>query len=249
MGVLLQLTLSLKQPLVKWAFILAHVRRILTWGPTPVYKDLLQLCTTRLSSTPSTPSPYSILTSNADQLFLQSDFHPSSISNPQGSYSHFQCLTPCSPTSYFPSLPWAERAAPHLTPQTMRLPRSLASSLIPRCPNCDGEVFLNVRGGEWFLPTPQAGQSAAYAARLDSQLASARSMGRKVVLLELGAGFNTPSVVRFPSERICREMKGEVRLVRVNLGHPEVEGGLREKGWAEGVRMGSGEFLREVLGS
>ncbi|ORY49297.1 hypothetical protein BCR35DRAFT_336095 [Leucosporidium creatinivorum] len=191
--------------------------------------------------------PYTILTSNADQLFLQSSFSAERIHNPQGSYSHFQCLKPCSPTSFFPSAPYFHAAAPHLSPTNMRIPPSLASELIPSCPNCGGEVFLNVRGGDWFLETPQAGQRARYAAQITEQLDAARSKGRKVLLLELGAGFNTPSVVRWPGEELCRSSEGLMRMVRVNLAHPEVPGELKEKGWAEGVRMGALDFLQSVL--
>lgn len=130
----------------------------------------------------------------------------------------------------------------------MRIPPSLASTLIPSCPNCGGEVFLNVRGGDWFLETPQAGQRIRYHAQISAQLEAARSAaGRKVLLLELGAGFNTPSVVRWPGEELCQKSGGDLRMVRVNLAHPEVPEELKEKGWAEGVRMGALDFLQSVL--
>lgn len=38
---------------------------------------------------------------------------------------------------------------------------------------------------------------------------------RHVVLLELGVGFNTPTIIRFPFERLMREKKN-MKLIRLN---------------------------------
>lgn len=235
-------SLTRAQPLVHWAFFLSHPRNVLSWGQTPVYQRLHQLANTR-SSDPL----YTILTSNVDHLFHQSGFDVDRIHTPQGSYAIFQCLTPCHPDAFFNAQPWFERAAPHIQPQTMRLPEELAAELIPRCQRCGGEVFLNVRGGDWFLESPQRGQRERYEAQVAEQVERARERGGKVLLLEVGAGFNTPSVVRWPGEELCRKSGGVVRLVRVNLAHPEVPVDLKEAGWAEGVRMGGLDFVTTVL--
>lgn len=39
---------------------------------------------------------------------------------------------------------------------------------------------------------------------------------KKTVLLELGAGFNTPAIIRFPFEKLMREHKN-MSLIRLNL--------------------------------
>lgn len=43
-----------------------------------------------------------------------------------------------------------------------------------------------------------------------------RSLDRKLVLLELGVGFNTPTIIRFPFERMTRE-HDNITLIRLNL--------------------------------
>ena len=43
-----------------------------------------------------------------------------------------------------------------------------------------------------------------------------RSLDRKLVLLELGVGFNTPTIIRFPFEKLTRE-HDNITLVRLNL--------------------------------
>ena len=42
------------------------------------------------------------------------------------------------------------------------------------------------------------------------------AIDRKLVLLELGVGFNTPTIIRFPFERMTREHENII-LVRLNL--------------------------------
>lgn len=42
-----------------------------------------------------------------------------------------------------------------------------------------------------------------------------RAGDKKIVLLELGVGFNTPAIIRFPFERMVSEWKN-ISLVRIN---------------------------------
>ena len=42
-----------------------------------------------------------------------------------------------------------------------------------------------------------------------------KSRDKKTVLLELGVGFNTPTIIRFPFERMVSEWKN-ISLVRIN---------------------------------
>ncbi|GAA5964693.1 hypothetical protein JCM21900_000334 [Sporobolomyces salmonicolor] len=237
--------------LTKWAFILSHGHRVLTWSHPavpPVYTTLLSYATSR-------PAGFTVLTSNADQLFLQSSFPPSQLYTPQGSYAHFQCLGACAgPESWFESMPYFARAREWIDPAVMRVPEDKAAELIPKCRACGGEVFLNVRGGDWFddEPTHGQGQQARYAAQVEALLSAAEAKnGGFVLLLELGAGFNTPSVVRWPSEELVEKYgkDGRIRLVRVNARDAEVPFELEVLGdgrEAVGVKMGVRDFLKLV---
>ncbi|GAA6027108.1 hypothetical protein JCM8097_002395 [Rhodosporidiobolus ruineniae] len=254
-------------PLVKWAFILAHGYRALTWSPSsrsnPLYSSLLRYA----SSRPSPCNPYTVLTSNADNLFLQSGFSPSRVYTPQGSYATFQCTRPsCAHDprgSTFPSFPYLQRAVEggFVDPLVMRLPEDKAEELIPRCPLCgrsDG-VFFNVRGGSWFdeRPTHGAGQEGRYERQLREMVERAKEKNGFVLLLEVGAGFNTPSVVRWPSAELVARYGGEgrVKMVRVNLKAAEVgvevewpgiEEGADDRRDVVGVKMGAREFCEAV---
>ena len=42
------------------------------------------------------------------------------------------------------------------------------------------------------------------------------AVDKNLVLLELGVGFNTPTIIRFPFEKLVREHKN-ISLIRLNL--------------------------------
>ena len=43
-----------------------------------------------------------------------------------------------------------------------------------------------------------------------------QAMGEILVLLEVGVGFNTPTIIRFPFEKLAREHKN-IQMIRLNL--------------------------------
>lgn len=220
------------QPLQQWGWIFAHAHRVLNWGQTSVYSDLKRLVSTL-------DVPYTIMTSNADQLFAQSGFDPERIFTPQGCYARFQCLAACTPDSFFDSKPWIERALPHLDLLDPRIPTD-KPELIPSCEKCGGAVFLNVRGGDWFLETAYVGAEQRYKSQVEEMFRTAEAQNKRVLVLELGSGFNTPSVIRYPSEMLAERAD----LVRVNLQHPEIHSQVEGRGY----KMGAGEFLAACVG-
>ncbi|KAJ7236873.1 hypothetical protein B0H12DRAFT_122787 [Mycena haematopus] len=223
------------------AFRLLHAHTALNWGQTPVYEALHKLVNT-------VPKDSSfVITSNADNLFVQSGFEPTRIYTPQGTYTLLQCMQPCAPDAYFSIQPFIDRALPHLDRATMRFPGAAFEEARPRCPRCGStNVFLNVRAASWFLETPQAVARAAYEAFVAWCLEDGK---RQVVLLELGCGFNTPSVIRWPGEQLAAAGGGKVTLVRVNAGGARdaaVPVELMREGTAFGLNMGAMEFLEAL---
>ena len=63
-----------------------------------------------------------------------------------------------------------------------------------------------VQDEEWYIAEKRFGDF----------LSEAISSGRKTCLLELGVGFNTPTIIRFPFEKLTRENE-QISLVRLNL--------------------------------
>merc|ERR1712050_168036 len=90
-----------------------------------------------------------------------------------------------------------------------------------RCPFCSrNKAFFNLRGGDNFIHRPyQLAQN-----RLVTWLEQKLRENTRLVVLEVGAGFNTPVVTRWPAESIAREAGAP--LVRINLDHHAVPGDL-----------------------
>jgi NAD-dependent SIR2 family protein deacetylase len=95
-------------------------------------------------------------------------------------------------------------------------------SVIPKCPNCGGAVFMNVRGGSWFIEEPYREQGK----RFNKWIQEANNC--ELLVLEIGAGFNTPGVVRWPMEQIVYKFENS-HLIRVNLQYPQVPKEISEK--------------------
>jgi NAD-dependent SIR2 family protein deacetylase len=144
-----------------------------------------------------------VLTTNVDGQFEKAGFPRERLCTPQGDYAYFQCVRPCSP-EIFPNRDWTERALAQLSDGVFSLP----SEFVPRCPRCGGPVFPNLRKDSTFVEEPwlkgwellQAWREAA--------------PGVSIVLLEIGVGFNTPGIIRFPFESLARGGTGP--LIRMN---------------------------------
>ncbi|MFF3851021.1 NAD-dependent protein deacetylase of SIR2 family [Streptomyces sp. NPDC002328] len=189
-------------PALLWGYWAVHINDIrYSPGPNPLYRQLRSLVGDK---------DHWVMTSNVDALFARSGFAPDRVFTPQGDYGRYQCATPCTPATW-DSLPLIARLLAAYGPATGAVTDSTA---LPRCPNCGGEVEINVRTGPEFVDAPYlpAGR------RLQHWLGTAPADTR-LLILEFGAGFNTPGVIRWPGEHLTRRFPHS-RLIRVNPTHP-----------------------------
>lgn len=128
-----------------------------------------------------------------------------------------QCLKPCTHETWSIE-PIIEHYLPLVDKATQKLPKNE----VPTCPICGGPVFLNVRGGGWFVDEPWLEGISRYNTWLTE------NKNKKIVVLEIGSGFNTPIWVRYPAEQIVR-LNPEARLIRLNLFNPEVPHDIRSR--------------------
>ncbi|MFI5933572.1 NAD-dependent protein deacetylase of SIR2 family [Actinoplanes sp. NPDC051494] len=213
-------------PDLLWGYWAAHVTDIRFGpGPHPVYERLRALIGER---------DHFVMTSNVDGLFARGGFDPGRVFTVQGDYGRYQCETPCTRQTW-QSRPIIDAALAAYDPSTGRVTDPAA---IPSCPNCGGEVFLNVHKGPEYIVDPYlpAGR------RLQSWLAAAPA-DERLLVLDLGSGYNTPGVIRWPMERVARE-RPRGRLIRVNTQHPEVPAELG--GRAFGTSVDAGVLLAEL---
>lgn len=184
-----------------------------------------------LFTTPPRPEPYLdlheltrhaerwVFTSNADDLFMRLGFDPDRIWTVQGTFSNLQCLAPCC-DEVWASKPYIERLLPCVDLGTGELKDA---SMVPVCPRCGGDMMLNVRGGNWFVEQPYESQRAAFQNWLTRAVE-----GRRLLIIEIGAGFNTPTVIRWPCELITAR-NANVRLIRINPHQPKLRFPVAER--------------------
>lgn len=90
----------------------------------------------------------------------------------------------------------------------------IPSNLVPKCPVCGENMKMNLRKDANFVQDDNwYKQSKQYETFLD------RLNDENVVLLEIGVGFNTPGIIRFPFEQMTYNDLNTT-LIRINKDYP-----------------------------
>jgi len=219
------------EPALQWGYLAAHVLLVRwTLPPHKVYADLLGLVKDK---------KHFVLTSNVDGMFERNGFDPKRIYTIQGDFQFMQCLQPCT-RQVWPAKSVLERVQPAIDKATQEVSDP---ALVPKCPNCGGRAMMNVRGGDWFIEDHYAEQQQ----RMQQFIAEGSKPGNKLVLLEIGVGFNTPTVIRHRFERLAYERirnENRCRFIRLNLFDPEVPEVLAD--CAVGLRSRTGEAFTAI---
>lgn len=153
---------------------------------------------------------YFVITTNVDCQFYKAGFAPERIYAMQGDYGLFQCARPCSDELYN-NEEWVTQALTHRPD-----PFHIREEDVPRCPHCGAYLVPNLRMDSRFVGTPHQQNANAYEQFLQ------RHAPERLLLLEIGVGFNTPSIIRFPFEQLAQQFPDSVTLIRVNPHNPEV---------------------------
>lgn len=184
----------------KWAYWSRHIL-LNRWQPPalPLYQRLLELVQDK---------DYFVITTNVDAQFYKAGFAKERIFAVQGDYGKLQCAKGCHDMLY-------ENEALVCRMAAEQKGCRVSSSLVPKCPVCGGEMEVHIRKDEYFVQ-----DEAWYAAERRYEDFYGRACGKKTLLLELGVGYNTPTIIRFPFERMTYENQ-DVFLVRMNMQYPE----------------------------
>lgn len=160
----------------------------------PLYKELYDIVKDK---------EYFVLTTNVDHQFYKAGFADERIFATQGDYGKIQCQRGCHPKTYDAKELFQKMDA-------ARKDCLIPSELVPKCPICGGNMAMNLRCDNYFVED-EAWHEAAdrYADFLEQH------QSEKVVLIELGVGFNTPIIIRFPFEKMVRE-NASYSLIRLN---------------------------------
>ena len=183
----------------KWAYWSRHIL-LNRFGPSEkLYEQLFALVKDR---------DYFVVTTNVDGLFVKAGFDGERIFAVQGDYGKIQCAKACHDRLYDDEELVKQMVAEQ---KDCKIPRYL----VPKCPVCGGKMEVNVRKDMFFVQDENWYRANGnYGKFLDG------AEGKKVALLELGVGFNTPSIIRFPFERMTCSQKNTT-LIRVNSDYPD----------------------------
>ena len=144
--------------------------------PKPVYENLLSLVKDK---------DYFVITTNVDHCFQKAGFEKKRLFYTQGDYGLFQCSEPCHNETYE-----NEDMVRAMVEQQkdMKIP----TELIPKCPKCGKSLTMNLRSDDKFVEDEGWHQAAE---RYENFL---RTRNGKILFLELGVGYNTPGIIKYP---------------------------------------------------
>lgn len=173
-----------------WAYWSKHIylNRYQSNAGKP-YIDLLKLLKNK---------DYFVITTNVDHCFQKAGFDKHRLFYTQGDYGLWQCSKPCHQEIYD-----NEKEVLKMVQQQkdMKIP----SSLIPYCPHCGAPMSMNLRVDATFVQ-----DDGWYAASNRYQDFIKRHGNMKILFLELGVGYNTPVIIKYPFWNMTNKNKDAI---------------------------------------
>lgn len=147
---------------------------------------------------------YFVITTNVDHKFQQAGINKYRLFYTQGDFGLFQCSKPCHKKTY-------DNKNVIINMVNMQKNMRVPSELIPRCPICSSPLVPNLRADNTFVEDD--GWYNAQGRYLSFLEKYSRS---NILFLELGVGYNTPAIIKYPFWRMTAENKKSL-YVSVNL--------------------------------
>lgn len=214
----------------KWCIHAAEIRWCYYEMPVlKAYRNLLDIVKDK---------DYFVLSSNIDEQFVKAGFRRDRIFSPQNSMIRFQCSVPCCKDI------WDGRDGYYHILEVADLEHvGCTDEMLPFCPHCGAPAAWNMRGRASFIPDEVMALRPAF----EKYIEDARD--KKVVFMEMGAGFNTPGVIRHGFQRLTR-LYPNATLIRFNRDYPIIPEKIRDKGIEIGGDMGEAlEKIKTELGA
>ncbi len=146
-------------------------------APKPVYENLLELVADK---------DYFVITTNVDHCFQKAGFDKKRLFYTQGNYGLFQCSEPCCQEIFDNKDSIIEMFKQQ---KDMKIP----TELLPVCPHYGKPLTMNLRSDDTFVEDKGWHRAAE---RYQNFLRT--RAGGKILFLELGVGYNTPVIIKYP---------------------------------------------------
>lgn len=191
----------------KWAYWSKHIYYCRYQGVKQLYKDLFEIVKNK---------NYFIITTNVDHQFQLAGFDKNRLFYTQGDYGLFQCSTPCHNKTYD-----NEDFIHKMLKETKD--NKIPSYLIPKCPICGKEMTTNLRCDDKFVE-----DDGWHKAAKNYQNFLEDNKNKKILFLELGVGWNTPVIIKYPFIRMTHQFNNAYYAC-VNKGDNYVPDEIKSK--------------------
>ena len=165
-------------------------------APKPVYQQLFELVKNK---------NYFVLTTNVDHCFQKAGFDKQRLFYTQGDYGLFQCSEPCCQETF-------DNETVIRQMMDKQVDMAIPYDLLPICPHCGKPMTMNLRSDSRFVED-MGWHEAAQRYEMFLQ----KNKNRKVLFLELGTGYNTPGIIKYPFWQMTSTWKNATYAC-INLG-------------------------------
>lgn len=209
-------------------------------APKPVYDNLYELVNDK---------DYFVITTNVDHCFQKAGFDKHRLYYTQGDYGLFQCSEPCHKKTYdnediirkmvmAQGYEFKEDGSLYL-PEGRSLKMIVPSELVPYCPECGKPMCMNLRADNTFVE--DEGWHVA-AQRYEQFLERHKNLN--VVFIELGIGYNTPVIIKYPFWQMTDKWQ-HAHYICLNYGQAYAPDEIKDKSVC--VNKDIGEVIRRLL--
>ena len=209
----------------RWAWWARHIyynRYIDT--PKPVYENLLNLVKDK---------DYFVITTNVDHRFQVAGFDKKRLFYTQGDYGLLQTADGRNGKTY-DNKEWVMQAMEaqgfvrdedgvFQVPEDGELKMTIPTELIPKCPDDGSEMAMNLRADNTFVQ-----DNGWYAASERYSEYLRRHKNMKVLFLDAGCGFNTPTIFKVPFWQMTEEWP-DATYACLNYGEAFAPDEIKEK--------------------
>ncbi|WP_455492658.1 SIR2 family NAD-dependent protein deacylase [Eubacterium sp.] len=129
---------------------------------------------------------YFVITTNVDHCFQKAGFDKKRLFYTQGDYGLFQCSEPCCQETF-------DNEAAVLEMLKQQKDMKIPTELLPVCPHCGKPLTMNLRIDDKFVEDEGWHRAAE---RYQNFLRTRAN--EKILFLELGVGYNTPVIIKYP---------------------------------------------------
>ncbi|WP_367270245.1 NAD-dependent deacetylase [uncultured Eubacterium sp.] len=129
---------------------------------------------------------YFVITTNVDHCFQKAGFDKKRLFYTQGDYGLFQCSEPCCQETF-------DNEAVVLEMFKRQKDMKIPTELLPVCPHCGKPLTMNLRSDDKFVED----EGWHLASERYQNFLRTRA-NEKILFLELGVGYNTPVIIKYP---------------------------------------------------